>query len=231
MTRIPARRIPATWIRPAVATWSRAHAGTLGPVGWLPDAPAVVLVALTLAAALFLVEAALPTFGVAGLSGLVLLTVGLLAADDQGRPWWPLLFVAGAVCLWAVLLMTRSSAPTGQATAASLFAIGSLSYGVLAGDPTTIVLAVVGSVALPFGFGPLLGATTRLLDLPAQTGMAALVGRGGTVVDWSGRSGTVRVDGSLWDARCPTELVTGAEVVVTGHEEMTVNVALRAPVP
>jgi len=191
----------------------------------------MVLVALTLASALFLIEAALPTFGVAGLSGLALLVVGLLAAGDQGRPWWPLLLVAGAVCLWAVLLMTRRPAPLAQGAAAALFAVGSVGYGIIAEDPATVVLGLLGSGALPFAFRPLMAATTRLLELPPQTGMEALVGRAGAVVSWSGRTGTVRVNGSLWNARSTSPLVPNAEVVVTGHSEMTVDVALRASVP
>ncbi|MGH9188875.1 MAG: NfeD family protein [Acidimicrobiales bacterium] len=200
-------------------------------MGWLPDAPAVVLVAITLAAALMLVEVALPTFGLAGTSALALAAVAVLAAGDQAHPWWPLLAVAAAVFLWAVLLIARRPSPTGQWVAAGLFAVGGIGYGVAARDPATIVLAIGGSVALPMAFRPLMHAANRLLELPPQTGMEALIGRTGTVVRWNGRSGTVRVDGSLWKARSAFDLSPGDEVVVCGHTGMTVEVALPSPVP
>lgn len=200
-------------------------------MGAVPDAPAVVLVAVTLAAVLLLVEVALPTFGLAGLSALALGALAVAGAAQGDHPWWPLLLVAAAVCLWAMLLAARRAPPAARATATALFGTGSIVYGVLAADPPTVVLAAAATVALPVAFRPLLGATTRLLDLPPQLGMEALVGRPGTVVRWAARAGTVRVDGSLWTARSPVALSVGDEVVVVGSTGMTVEVAPRAPVP
>lgn len=200
-------------------------------MGWLPDAPAVVLVAITLAAALLLVEIALPTFGVAGTTALALTAVALVSASDQGHPWWPLLAVAAAVCLWAALLTVRRPPPMAQVLAGGLFALGGVAYGLLARDPATVVLAAAGSVGLPFAFGPLLKATNCLRELPPQTGMEALVGRTALVVHWDGLSGTCRIDGSLWNARGPGAIMPGTEVVVTGYRRMTVDVAVVAPAP
>lgn len=193
--------------------------------------PSTVLVAVTLAAALVLVEVALPTFGVAGLSAVALGGLALVAARQQDLPWWPLSLVVAAVCWWSVLLATRRADPPAQAGAAAMFTGGSVGYGVLAGDPTTVAIAVGGSIVLPLAFRPLLRATNRLLELPAQSGMEALVGCTGTVVQWDGRAGTVRVEGSLWNARSTDELAPGADVVVVGHDRMTVHVALHSAVP
>ena len=44
---------------------------TLGGMGWVFEEPSVVLVCITLAAILFLIEVALPTVGVAGTAALV----------------------------------------------------------------------------------------------------------------------------------------------------------------
>jgi membrane-bound serine protease (ClpP class) len=193
----------------------------------LPDAPAVVLVALTLAAALFLVEVALPTFGVAGLTALILGTLAFVAAGEQADSSWPLVLVVAGACLWGVLLGTQRNSRWGQFVAAGLFGVGGVSYGVLAGDPATVVLAVVGAAGLFAGFPPLLRANTRLQGLPHQLGMEALVGRGGTVVSWDDGTGTVRVNGSLWTARSRAALSPGDEVEVVGFDGLTVNVALR----
>ncbi|MGI8686372.1 MAG: NfeD family protein [Acidimicrobiales bacterium] len=200
-------------------------------MGWLPDAPAVVLVALTLSAALFLVEVALPTFGVAGFTSLFLAVVAFGAAGDQGHPWWPLLFVVSAVCLWTVLLAGQWESPAYQLVAAGMFAAGSVGYGLLAGDPVSVVLGAGTSAAMPFCFAPLHRAATRLRQLPPQLGMEALVGRSGTVVHWGDGAGTVRVDGSLWNACSHIPLSPGTAVVVDGFTGMTVHVTLGAPVP
>ncbi|HEX2700731.1 MAG TPA: NfeD family protein [Acidimicrobiales bacterium] len=200
-------------------------------MGWLPDAPAVVLVALTLSAALFLIEVALPTLGVAGFTSLGLGIVAFTAAGDQRHPWWPLLLVIGAVCLWTVLLVGQWAAPAYQLAAAGLFAAGGVGYGLLARDAATVVLAAAASAGLPFCFSPLLRAAGRLRQLPPQLGMEALVGRTGTVVRWDDATGTVRVDGSLWNASGRVPLRPGAAVVVDGFTGMTVHVTSRAPVP
>lgn len=200
-------------------------------MSWLPEAPAVVLVALTLAAALFLVEVALPTLGVAGFTSLALAVVAFTAAGDQEHPWWPLLLVIAAVCLWTVLLVGQWEAPAYQLVAAGMFAAGSVGYGLLARDAATVALGAGGSVGLPFCFAPLLRAASRLRQMPPQLGMEALVGRTGTVVHWGDGSGTVRVEGSLWNATSHLPLSPGTVVVVDGFSGMTVNVTLPAPVP
>jgi len=197
----------------------------------MPDAPAVVLVAITLSAALLLVEVALPTFGVAGVSALGLAVLAAGSADDQHHQLWPLLAVAAAVCLWAALLFARRRSAVTQAVAAGLFATGSVGYGLLAGDAATVALAAAASAGLPFAFRPLMGSASRLAELPPQIGMESLPGHSGTVVAWDGGSGTVRIDGSLWNARSDVGLSPGSEVVVQGSTGMTVHVVLCAAVP
>jgi len=190
-----------------------------------------VLVILVLAAVLFLVEVALPTMGIAGGLALVLVVVDGVLASDQGHPWWPLLLVACAACLWAVLLTVRRTPPAVEMTAAGLFALGSLTFGVLARDATTVAVAVAGSAFLPLVFRPLLRATDRLAHLPDQVGMEALVGRSGDVVRWRGGSGTVRIEGSLWNAKSALHLSPGAQVIVVGYDRMTVDLARRPQAP
>lgn len=199
-------------------------------MGSLTGAPAVVLVALTLSAVLLLVEVALPTFGVAGLTSLALAAVAFVTAGNQEQPWWPLLLVGAAVCLWAVLVAAQVASPSYQLLAAAMFAAGSIGYGLAARDPATVALGAVGSVAVPFSFRPLLRAASRLRDLPPLVGMDALVGRAGTIVRWRDEAGTVLVDGSLWNASGDLRAPAGTPVVVSGYTGMTVHVALCAPV-
>jgi membrane protein implicated in regulation of membrane protease activity len=195
-------------------------------VGDLPDAPAVVLVATTLAAVLLLVEAALPTFGLAGLSALGLGLVALLSVDNSDAPVWPLLLVVVAVGTWAVsLTMQHEAGRQLQVVAAALFAAGSITYGLLAEDALTVAIAIAGSVALPCAFPTLERAARRLADLPPQVGMESLVGRTGEVVRIEGDTTTVRIDGSFWNARSPAALSPGTEVIVLAWSGMTLDVA------
>lgn len=196
-------------------------------MGSLPDAPALVLVAFTLAAILFLVEVALPTFGVAGLSALALASFGFAAAADHDDAWWPLVLAAAGVCLWALLLFARRAPGWAQAAATGLFVAGGVSYGALADDPITVVLTLAGAAALFLSFKPLLATTTRLHDMPAQLGMDALVGRAGIVAKWDGGAGSVQLDGSLWNARSDAALGASDEVVVVGYRGLTIEVALQ----
>jgi membrane protein implicated in regulation of membrane protease activity len=195
-------------------------------MGDLPDAPALVLVATTLGAALLLIEAALPTFGLAGASALGLGIVAALAADNGDGPLWPLVLVVGAVGTWAIALALHREVSTGlQVTAASMFAVGSIGYGVLAEDALTVVVALVGSVALPLIFPRLQLAARRLVDMQPQVGMEALVGKTGEVVRVEGDTSTVKIDGSFWNARSRAALSPGTSVVVTSFTGMTLDVA------
>jgi membrane protein implicated in regulation of membrane protease activity len=186
--------------------------------------------ARTLASALLLVEVALPTFGLAGVSGLGLAGAGAVALARQDEPWWPLVLVALAVCLWAVQLARRSAPPRTQLVAAGLYATGGVGYGIGARDAAAVVVAALAAVGLALAYPPLLAATKRLLEGPAQVGMEALVGRTAVVERAAGHSGTVRLDGSLWNACTASgELPPpGKAVLVDGYDGMMLRVT---PVP
>jgi membrane-bound ClpP family serine protease len=184
--------------------------------------PSFVVVSLTLASALLLAEIALPTFGVAGVTGTALALGGLTAVSRQDHPWWPLLLIALAVSLWAVMLVRRSATPLSQVLAAGLYALGGIGYGLLSHDTPSVAVAAVAAVGLPAGFPSLMTATDRLLRERPQVGMDALVGRVATVERSEGRQGTVRLDGSLWSATSGSgELpAPGDTVRVAGYHGM-----------
>jgi membrane protein implicated in regulation of membrane protease activity len=172
---------------------------------------------------------ALPTFGVAGIGGFALLGAGVLGLSHGHDPWWPLVFIAVAVCLWAVLI-ARSSAPaTARLTAAGLYALGSVGFGMVSGSPGAVAVGAGATVGLAAGFPVLLRAATHLVERRPHVGMEALEGRAATVVRWDGERGTVRLDGSLWNATAEVALLPGDEVVVVGHDGMVLWI-IPAPV-
>ena len=193
----------------------------------LLDAPAVVLLALSLAAALLVIEVALPTGGVAGLLSLVLGIAGVAAISRQDADWWPLLATAVGALLWAVLIANRRRSPAVELFAVALFAGGAATFGALEESWGTAALGVALALAGGAAFPWLHAAAVRLLDQPVKVGMEALVGEVGRVVSWDAGAGTVRLQGSLWNATAPEPLADGDEVQVVGFSGMTIQVAHR----
>ena len=191
------------------------------------DQPAVVLVLLSLAATLFVIEVALPTSGVAGTLALLLGAAAVVGIDRQDADWWPLLGPTLAVVLWAVLVATRKRSPVLEPIALALFAAGSAAFGFLADSPAAVVVGLAVTVGLGMGYPAIHGAAVRLLARPAQVGMEALVGQVGVVTTWDGDHGSVRLQGSLWMAKSAVAVARGDAVEVTGFLGMTISVVPR----
>lgn len=195
--------------------------------------PVVTYLALMVAAALFLIEVALPTFGIAGGLSIVLAIVGAIGIAQQDNPWWPVLLISAVgVAIWAVLVARHKAPVGGQVAAAVCFAAGSVGFAISSDDVTTLVVAVAASIAAPILFPPLAKATTKLMNEPPTTGMTSLVGRQGEVVRWKAGGGTIRLDGSFWRAVDLVEPAlpphAGETVQVVGFEGSTLHVSRPA---
>ncbi len=175
-------------------------------MGSLLDEPSAVLVMLTLAAFLLVIEAALPTVGIAGSLGLVLSAGAIAGVDRQDATWWPLLGPAVAAVVWCVMVARRRRPVGGQAAAALLFGAGSIAFGLMADSVGTALIGVAAAALLAAGFPALHGAAQRLLERPTQVGMDSMLGALAEVVHWDGHTGTVRLEGSLWNASAPAAL-------------------------
>jgi membrane-bound ClpP family serine protease len=160
-----------------------------------------------------------------------MLGLGIRGVSMRDETWAPLMLIAVAVCLWGVLLVRRAASRSGLATAAGLYAVGSIGYGAVTGSGTAMGFGVAATAGLWAGFPFLLRQTTRLLDQPPQVGMEAFEGRKAIVAswDWGSNRGTVRLDGSLWNATSDVPVREGDEVLVVGHERMELRI-IPAPV-
>ena len=160
-----------------------------------------------------------------------MLGMGIQGISMREETWAPLMLIAVAVCLWAVLLVRKTAATSGSATAAGLYAVGSMGYGALTGSVAAVVVGGAATAGLWAAFPVLLRQTARLLDQPPQVGMEAFEGRRATVAswDWGTNRGTVRLDGSLWNASANVPVREGDEVLVVGHERMELRI-IPAPV-
>jgi membrane-bound ClpP family serine protease len=184
----------------------------------------VVLVAATFASALFVVEAALPTVGLAGTAGLACGALAVAGVAHQEATWWPLTGVAFAIVVWSVLVARHHAPARWQAVAAVLFAGGGVGFGLYAHDAATVATALAGAALLALGYPRLFAAAARLDTQPPAVGIESLVGRRAEVVDWSGTSGTVRLDGSLWTAVADGRVARGSTVVIDGRDGFTLHV-------
>jgi membrane-bound ClpP family serine protease len=169
---------------------------------------------------------------VAGIGGFAMLWVGVEGVSQRDETWAPLMLIAVAVCLWAVLLVRKTAAPSGLATAAGLYAVGTVGYGAVTGSVGAMGVGAVATAGLSAGFPVLLRQIRRLLeDQPPQVGMEAFEGRKAIVTawNWEANRGTVRLDGSLWNATADVPVREGDEVLVIGHERMELRI-IPAPV-
>ena len=193
--------------------------------------PAVVLVCVVLASALIVAEVALPTFGLAGFTGFVLVGVAALGIYDGNMEWWPLSLAALAVGFWSVMIARRTTTVVQQAIAVGLFTVGGVYFGILEEDPITIVLALLGAAGLAAGFPVLLEKSSQLLNAQPEVGMEAFIGRSAPVTAWAGTEGSVQLEGAFWNATGPAGLAVGDQIVVTGYEGMRLTVRPTTPDP
>lgn len=160
-----------------------------------------------------------------------MLWVGVDGVSQRDETWAPLMLIAVAVGLWAVLLVRKSTSSTGRLSAAGLYAVGTIGYGAVTGSAGAMAVGAAATGGLSAAFPLLLRATRRLLERPTLVGMEAYDGRRATVVtwDWEAGRGQVRLDGSLWNATAAVPVRPGDEVLVVGHERMELRV-VPAPV-
>ena len=189
----------------------------------------MVLLAVTLAAVLLVGEFALPTLGIAGTLAAGLIVLAAVGISEADLEWWPLSLTVVAVVLWCVMIARRQTSVVQQGVAVGIFTAGSLGFGVVEEDPTTIVLALVSAAGLAIGFPFLFDRAARLHDAPSPVGMASYVGRTAKVSAWEGTTGSVVLDGSFWNAEGPAGLAVDDEVDVTGFEAMRLTVRRPAP--
>jgi membrane-bound ClpP family serine protease len=191
--------------------------------------PAVVLLAVTLAAALLVGEFALPTLGIAGTAAAGLIVLAIVGVAEAELDWWPLSLAIIAIVLWCVMIARRQTSVVQQAVAVGTFTAGALGFGVIERDPAAIALALASAAGVAIGFPALFDRAARLYDAPSPVGMESYVGRTATVSAWEGHTGSVVLDGSFWNAEGSEALAEGDVVVVTGFEGMRFTVRRPAP--
>jgi len=93
-------------------------------------------------------------------------------------------------------------------------------------EPWEALLIVAGGL-LEIGEVTILRRWSKRLDrkLPAETGAEAMLGDTGEVVSPCMPSGTIRVRGELWEARCAKGADTGTLVRIDGLDDLVLVVS------
>jgi membrane-bound ClpP family serine protease len=148
--------------------------------------------------------------------GLVLLGLGAIAVVAESHvPTLGMIGGPGAIALGA----------------GALLAVAGLGGGLVLGLLAALVLVLSSAGLLTVSWRKGTGVRRRRV----RAGPERLVGHLGTVRSWCERSGTVALDGSLWQARRAlgdedeTELSAGVPVVVEGLTGLTVTVRAAEP--
>lgn len=168
----------------------------------ITQSPGATLFCLIVGAVFILIEATpmLPTFGLAGAVGIAAGWLGVAGMAHQQLTWWPLVVAALGAIAFEVLILVRKKALVPFAVASLAVVGGTVGAALIWKDAGSVVVAVVTASAMPAVAWWLIGAVQRLMDKPAQTGTGALLGRTVRVESWSGRSGSVSLDGARWNA-------------------------------
>lgn len=195
-------------------------------MSWLFEQPGVVIVLVTAAAVLVLIEVALPTLGIAGTTAAVCVLGVISAIVKQDGEWWPLSLCAVAVASWAVLVVTQHRHAGLELGAAGVYLAGGLGFAVANDSWASAVVAVVATGVLALGYPPAHAAALRVMNKPATAGMESHLGRIATVARWDGAAGTVLLDGSRWNAVAPpgARFRVGEQVRVSGYRGSTFQI-------
>lgn len=171
-----------------------------------------------------------PGFGVAGVSGVGLLSFGIYGMVALPVAWWAFALLAVGLALLAVDLAMGG---LGALTAAGTVLVGVGSWFLFTGPQLVTLpgwLALLGAMSALLFFVPVMTMVLRAQGSQAMAGADQVVGKPGVVRSMLNPEGHVFVDGALWRARAPDaagKVKTGTPVRVVGlNDRLTLDVEL-----
>lgn len=189
-----------------------------------PDAAFVLLLVGIYA---LLLEFAHPGTFLAGLIGVVCLTLAAFALSAL-----PVQYGALALLIAGIALMTAEAVTPGFGVLGLLGFMAFVAGGYFLFDSPAgqiemrvsmplLIGSAVASAGLIFFVG---GAAIKARQRPTATGAEQLLAEQGTVIDWSGNNGNIRIHGEVWAARGTRPLAPGDAVRVTDREGLVLVV-------
>lgn len=201
--------------------------GRLGSLANLLGNPDLAFVLLLIGIYGIILEIAHPGAIVPGLIGVVCLSFAALALWTLPVHYGALALLLAGVALMTAEAFTPGFGVMGLVGFAAFVGGGYFLFDTSAGAAETrvslpvILGSAVGSAALMFF---VVGAALKARRRPTVTGAEELLASRGTVLDWTGDAGNIRIRGEVWSARASASLKPGDGVKVTGRDGLTLNV-------
>ena len=197
------------------------------PLSWSQNSAAVSLsvlpvnyaglALLLLGIALMVAEAFLPSFGIAGIGGVVAFALGALFLFDPEQSDIPIQVswqVVAGLTAW-VRASSRASGSLGGTNTARCFQISRR----LGMSPSTSAQPESAALLLV-----ILVCAARAGLRPVRTGAEEMLGSIGEVVYWEESEGRIQVHGEIWAAKSGTRLAKGQLVRVVSRTGLTLAV-------
>jgi membrane-bound serine protease (ClpP class) len=207
----------------AASTFADSRDALLGAIA-NPDAAFVLLLVGIYA---LLLEFAHPGTFLPGIVGIVCLALAAFALSAL-----PVQYGALALLIAGIALMTAEAFTPGFGLLGLLGFIAFVSGGYFLFDAPTgqiemrvsMPLLIGSSVASAGLIFLVVGAAIQARKRPTATGAEQLLAEQGTVIDWSGDKGNIRIHGEVWAARGARPLMPGDAVRVTSRDGLVLIV-------
>jgi membrane-bound serine protease (ClpP class) len=201
--------------------------GPLGGLGILLGNPDIAFVLLLIGIYGIILEIAHPGTFLAGLIGVVCLALAAFAL-------WTLPVQYGALAL----LIAGIALMTAEAFTPGFGVLGLLGFAAFVGGGYFLFDTPPGGaemrVSLPLIAGSavasaaliflVIGAAVKARSRPTVTGPEEMLSARGTVIDWAGETGNIRIRGEVWAARGHSALRPGDSVKVSSRDGLTLVV-------
>ncbi len=189
--------------------------------------PDVAFILLLVGIYALLLEFAHPGSFVPAITGVICLSLAALALSVL-----PVQYGALALLLTGVALMVAEAFTPGFGV------LGLLGFAAFVGGAYFLFDASAGPLEMRVSFPLILGsavasaaltflvvgAAIKARQRPPATGAEQMLASHGTVIDWSGESGSIRIRGEVWAARATNALKPGDIVRVASRDGLTLIV-------
>jgi membrane-bound ClpP family serine protease len=218
--------IGASFLFPSVAS---AHGinSPLEAVGLLLGNPDLAFILLLIGIYGIILEVAHPGAILPGLIGVVCLALAAFALWILPVQYGALALLIAGIALMTAEAFTPGFGVLGLLGFAAFIGGGYFLFEAPAGSAEirvslpVILGAAVGSAALLF---LVLGAALKARRRPTVTGSEEMLAARGTVIDWSGDVGNIRIRGEVWAARGSATFKPGDGVKVASRDGLTLVV-------
>jgi membrane-bound serine protease (ClpP class) len=189
-----------------------------------PDAAFVLLLIGIYA---ILLEFATPGGFLAGLVGVVCLVLAAIALAALPVQYGALALLIAGIALMTAEVFTPGFGVLGLLGFGAFVTGGYFLFDAPAGQVEMrvsmplLIGSAVASAALIFF---VIGAAIKARRKPPTTGAEQMLAEHGTVIDWSGGQGNIRIHGEVWSARAPRDFMPGDIVRVANRDGLILMV-------